>query len=180
MFIKKLDLTADVELANQALEQVLTYTEWGIENQIGLSHRKEPKANIWKDCIGSLYNRETGTDIANESEFTELNINTPEYIKTKLEELSLLENIKIGRVRLMRLLPKAGLTVHSDTSVRYHLVLKTNPTSYIAHTFNGGNVAALCFHIPADGYFYKVDTTKPHFVYNGGHEPRIHLVICPI
>jgi hypothetical protein len=40
------------------------------------------------------------------------------------------------------------------------------------------DVSAKCYHIPADGYFYKVDTTKDHFVYNGGWEPRIHLVIC--
>jgi hypothetical protein len=77
----------------------------------------------------------------------------------------------------MRLMPKTGLSVHADSSVRYHFVLKTNPHAYIAHTFQAG---ALCFHIPADDTFYKVDTTKHHFVYNGGHEPRIHLVVCPI
>lgn len=180
MFIKKLELTADVDQVSKDLDHVLTLTSWGTENQIGLTHRKQPQKDIWKDCIGSLYDREKGIDIANESDFSELNSLTPEYIKSKILELASAQNFSIGRVRFMRLMPKTGLTVHSDTSVRYHLVLKTNPTAYIAHTFNAGNVAALCFHIPADGSFYEVDTTRQHFVYNGGLEPRIHLVICPI
>lgn len=180
MFIKKLDLTADIDVVAQDLNTVLTYSDWGLENQIGLSYRKNPKTDVWKDCVGSLYDRESGIDLANEEEFTELNSKTPDYIKFKLEELAALENCSLGRIRFMRLMPKTGLTVHADTSVRYHLVLKTNPFAYVAHTFNAGNVSALCFHIPADGYFYKVDTTKHHFVYNGGLEPRIHLVVCPI
>jgi hypothetical protein len=180
MFIKKLNITADVALVNSDLENILTMTNWGVENQIGLSHRAVPKKDIWKDCVGSLYDYETGLDIANENDFAQLNTNIPSYLKSKLEELASSENIKIGRVRFMRLLPKTGLSVHADTSVRYHFVLKTNPNAYIAHTFHAGNVSALCFHIPSDGQFYKVDTTKHHFVYNGGKEPRIHLVICPI
>ena len=179
MFIKPLELTADVDLLQANFDQILAMTKWGIENQIGLSYRKGA-TDIWKDCIGSLYDRESGVDIANEHDFTELNANIPEYLKAKLEELAIIENIKLGRIRFMRLMPKSGLTVHADTSVRYHFVLKTNPYAYIAHTFHAGNVSALCFHIPADGNFYKVDTTKPHFVYNGGQEPRVHLVICPI
>jgi hypothetical protein len=180
MFIKKLDIATDIDLMQSSLEEVLTMTQWGVENQIGLSHRKILEKDIWKDCIGSLYDQETGLDIANENDFAQLNTNTPSYLKSKLEELAIAENIKIGRVRFMRLLPKTGLSVHADTSVRYHYVLKTNPHAYVAHTFQAGHVSALCFHIPADGQFYKVDTTKHHFVYNGGKESRIHLVICPI
>jgi hypothetical protein len=176
MFIKKLELTADSDLIRTGLDTVLTMTQWGSENQIGLTYRKNAQ-NLWKDCVGSLYDRETGLDIANEQDFTELNPNMPDYVKSKLHELAILENIQLGRIRFMRLMPKTGLSVHADSSVRYHFVLKTNPHAYIAHTFQAG---ALCFHIPADNNFYKVDTTKHHFVYNGGHEPRIHLVVCPI
>lgn len=180
MFIKKINLNADVEQVSKDLDNILTLTSWGSENQIGLTHRKTLQKDVWKDCIGSLYDREKGIDLANEADFSEMNIQTPEYVKSKLLELAALKNFGIGRVRFMRLMPKTGLTVHSDTSVRYHFVLKTNPTAYIAHALGPGNVSALCFHIPADGSFYEVDTTRPHFVYNGGHEPRIHLVVCPI
>jgi hypothetical protein len=176
MFIKKLEITANGDLIRAGLDTVLTMTQWGSENQIGLTYRKNAQ-NLWKDCVGSLYDRETGLDVANEQDFTELNPDMPDYVKSKLHELAILENIQLGRIRFMRLMPKTGLSVHADSSVRYHFVLKTNPHAYIAHTFQAG---ALCFHIPADDTFYKVDTTKHHFVYNGGHEPRIHLVVCPI
>ena len=96
-----------------------------------------------------------------------------------LNELCKLQNIKIGRARFMRLLPKTGLTVHADNSERYHLVINTNKDAFIAQTMNNGGIAAVCYHIPADGYFYKVDTTKRHFVYNGGQVDRIHLVVSP-
>jgi hypothetical protein len=180
MFIKKLNITADIALVQDDLDKILTMTDWGVENQIGLSHRAQPKTDIWKDCVGSLYDRETGVDIANEAEFTELNANIPEYLKSKLLELAREENFSLGRIRLMKLMPKTGLTAHNDSSHRYHLVLNTNPAAYIAQTVGIGEVRAVCFHIPNDGHFYKVDTTKTHFVYNGGLVPRIHLVICPI
>lgn len=180
MFIQKLEVVADLEKTQQDLETILSLTSWGVENQIGLTYRKNPIGDLWKDCVGSLYDRETGLDIANEEEFTEVNSNVPSYMLSKLEELALVENFKLGRVRLMKLPSKSGLTVHADTSVRYHLVLKTNPNAYIAQSFRTGHVGAICFHLPADGYFYKVDTTKSHFVYNGGLDSRIHLVVCPI
>ncbi len=180
MFIEKVNLTADLNEVNRDLEHILTLTSWGVENQIVLTHRKIVQGDIWKDCVGSLYNREAGEDIANEYEFTEINSAIPKYLLDKIQELAVVENFKLGRVRLMRLPSKAGLTVHADTSVRYHLVLQTNSNAYMAQVFRAGNIGAVCFHMPADGYFYKVDTTKHHFVYNGGLDPRIHLVICPI
>lgn len=180
MFIKKLDFTADIELINQDLKDILNVTEWGIENQIGLTHRSVLQKNKWKDCVGSLYDREKEIDIANEQEFTQFNNESPEYVKSILIQFSKVENFKIGRVRFMRLLPKTGLTVHADTSIRYHLVLDTNPHAYIAHALPSYSPSAICYHIPKNGHFYRVDTTHPHFVYNGGQTPRIHLVICPI
>jgi hypothetical protein len=48
--------------------------------------------------------------------------------------------------------------------------------SYFCHTKDNSTVVA-GQHLPKDGYFYCVDTTQEHFVYNGGKEERIHLVI---
>ena len=78
----------------------------------------------------------------------------------------------------MRLMPKTGLTVHADFEMRYHYALVTNPNAFFGEKGGENDVAATCYHIPADGNFYRVDTTRHHFVYNGGWEPRIHLVIC--
>jgi len=178
MFIEKLNLKVDTDQVQSDLAAILNLTDW-TGNQIGLIHRVLPKTDIWKDCIGSLYDREKGIELVTESEFTELNKQIPEYLKNILEQLANIENIKLGRVRFMRLLPNRGLSVHKDTSVRYHLVLETNQYSYIAQGLDQSGIRAVCHHIPADGYFYKVDTTKEHFVYNGGKTDRIHLVICP-
>jgi uncharacterized RmlC-like cupin family protein len=80
----------------------------------------------------------------------------------------------------MRLMPKTGLTVHADFETRYHYVIKTNPNAFFGEKIEENEVAAVCYHMPADGHFYHVDTTRPHFVYNGSFEPRIHLVICKV
>jgi len=72
-------------------------------------------------------------------------------------------------------MPRSGLSVHMDDESRYHLVIKTNPFCYMFEV-NSSNVP-IGTHMPADGYFYWVATTEPHFVYNGSFDDRIHLVI---
>jgi hypothetical protein len=80
----------------------------------------------------------------------------------------------------MRLMPKTGLSIHADVEQRYHFVLNTSPAALFGEYIGDADLAAKCYHLPEDGHFYHVDTTKPHFVYNGGWEPRIHLVICKV
>jgi hypothetical protein len=180
MFIEKLNLTVDINQARKDLAQILNLTSWH-NNQIGLVHRNPPEKDVWEDCTGSLYDKEKKIEVVPESVFTKLNEKTPDYIKIILGQLADAENIKLGRIRLMRLNPNQGLSVHRDNSIRYHLVLETNQYAYIAqgHGYSRATLRASCFHIPSDGHFYKVDTTNEHFVYNGGKTERIHLVICP-
>lgn len=176
--ISKLPFTADLEQVKKDLATVLTYTEWGADNQISLKHR--PGAiDTWKDGIGSLYNKNTQTDTAQEAEFTEYNAQLPEYTLNLLKEFSQTQGFNLGRVRYMKQLSKRGLSVHKDTSKRYHLVIQTNEFAYFGFGLDKGPVKAFCYHIPADGNFYIADTTKQHFVYNGGWDDRVHLVICP-
>lgn len=179
MFIQKIDFQSDaVEITND-LNHLLMQTSW-INNQIGLMHR--PNAlNKFQDCIGSLYSHEEKKFLAKESDFSEWSI-SDSYLKRQLILLSKEEKFKLGRVRFMRLMPKTGLSVHKDIEVRYHFVLTTNINSYICHNtstdVNSLNPIATCFHIPKDGYWYKVDTRETHWVYNGGNTERIHLVVC--
>jgi hypothetical protein len=173
MFLEKLNIKVDIVQVRNDLATILNLTDWS-GNQIGLTHRALPQANLWKDCIGRL-----DIELMSESNFSELNEQTPSYTKHILHQLANTENIKLGRARFMRLLPNQGLSVHKDNSIRYHLVLETNQHSYIAQGVNQTDFKAVCYHIPSDGHFYKVDTTKEHFVYNGGKTERIHLVICP-
>jgi hypothetical protein len=178
MFIQKIDFQSDaVEITND-LNHLLMHSS-GINNQIGLMHR--PNAlNKFQDCIGSLYSYEEKKFLAKESDFSEWSI-SDSYLKRQLILLSKEEKFKLGRVRFMRLMPKTGLSVHKDNEFRYHFVLKTNNNAYVCNNINSeSSVAAVCYHIPSDGYWYKVDTTKIHWVYNGGNEERIHLVVCAI
>jgi len=178
MFIKKLDTVGDVELMNQSLSEILDVTDWGTKNQIGLNYRGGT-TDTWHDAAGSLYVKNTGDFISDEYSFTEWN-KLPQYLTSQLNLIVEQEKFKIGRVRFMRLLPKTGLSVHSDREFRYHFVVKTNQHAYIAQDYSKSPVAlkAVCFHIPADSHWYKVDTRMSHWVYNGGDEERIHLVVC--
>lgn len=178
MFIQKTNITVDLFKVQESLETILQKTSWSEKNQIGLTHRKGAE-NKWHDSTGSLYDRVNNIELIKESEFTEMNSEIPDYLLSILQQLCDSQGIEIGRARFMRLLPNTGLSVHNDTTERYHLVIKTNKHAYIAHTMYAGVMAAACFHMPADATFYKVDTTKQHFVYNGGSEERIHLVISP-
>ena len=175
----KLNFTADLARIRQDVDEILTKTDWGLEQQIGLTYRPGAQ-DKWKDSTGSLYNQDTKVELAKENDFSEFNVETPEYLTRVLHDFCAFQKIEIGRARLMRLAPKRGLSVHTDTSERYHLVIYTNPFAYISHTFNPeASVAAVSFHMPDNGYFYKVDTTREHFVYNGGKTERVHLVISP-
>ena len=184
-FITKLTISADLDTMRSDLETTLEKCPWPLEdihlktpgNQIGLRCRPT-SADPYLDASGGLYDKTKHKFIAKESDFSEFNDLVNPYTKSKLTELAEIEKINLGRVRYMRLMPKTGLSIHHDWEVRYHYVLHTNEHSLFGEYNNNSDTKALCYHIPADSYFYKVDTTRDHFVYNGGWEPRIHLVVC--
>jgi hypothetical protein len=182
MFIKRLEIKSDVQLMNDSLSEILSITEWGPLNQIGLNYRAGT-SDTWHDAAGSLYDKQSGNFISDEYAFKQWN-KLPKYLSDQLRSLVDKQKFKIGRVRFMRLLPKTGLSVHQDRESRYHFVLKTNPRAYIAHEVikkiesSDVNMTGITYHLPADGQWYKVDTRQVHYVYNGGDEERIHLVVC--
>ena len=185
MFIKRLDITADVEKLRTDISQLLTVASWEPFNQISLKYR--PGAiDPWADGLGSLYDRDSDSHLGAESEFTEWNQHTPEYTRSIINQLSQTLDIEIGRVRFMLLKPKTGLTIHRDREVRYHIAIDTNPYSYISiskQTKTDDEELTSCgmnYHIPVNSHWYQVDTRYKHHVYNGGRINRIHLVVCGI
>lgn len=171
-FIQKLTYTADIEKIARDLDTILeNWCNWAPEFQIGLRHRPQCQ-HPWKDSVGGLTNGDA------EAEFSEWNKNCPEYVKWVLEDLAKKENIQWGRIRFMLANPKQGLSMHRDFNARYHLVIKTNPSAIFGECFDK-EIRSICYHIPDDSHWYKVDTVREHFVYNGGWTPRIHLVCCP-
>lgn len=185
-FIEKLDFSTDLNLLLQDLHYVENNIGWPEyfesagrayhANQIGLTYRKGAEFP-WFDAGGSLYDKESKHFIGKETDFTEWN-DIGNYTKNIINSLSEKYHTKFGRIRYMKLIPKTGLSVHSDFESRYHLVLKTNPYCYVAEEIKEDGISAKCYHLPADGYFYKIDTLRNHFVFNGGWEPRIHLVLA--
>lgn len=187
-FITKTTFTADLTKMINDCDSLINKVGWPDRqvidgkifpaNQLGLKYRKGSTHPL-TDAGGNLYDEKTETFISTESDFTEWVDECPSYMKQVILDLEKHENVKFGRIRLMRLMPKTGLTVHKDFEDRYHFVLSTNENAFFGEKLTG-EVTAQCFHIPADSHFYKVDTTRDHFVYNGGWEPRIHLVINTI
>jgi hypothetical protein len=183
-FITKLEDTVDLEQFKQGLEKILLERPWpaatekdlSITNQIGLRHRPGA-SNKWLDASGGSRDNQQGKS---ESDFTEWNTSIPPYMIETIEALAVKYNFKIGRVRVMRLMPKSGLTSHKDPEKRIHLVLSTNKGSYVATTGTieqDDDFQVKGYHIPADSHFYEIDTRLEHFVYNSGTTERIHLVI---
>lgn len=182
MLITKTDITVDLDQMRKDLEHVLTLQKWPNppyetelpHNQICLNHI-DGSSEPWVEGAGSL--RKSGLK---EIDFTVLNKDLPTYTRTVLENLAEQQGVKFGRIRYMRLPSKSGLSVHYDDEQRYHLVLQTNRFAMFGHVYEGDEELGKVYHMPADGTFYKVDTRLTHFVYNGGWEDRIHLVICVI
>jgi len=180
-FIVATNIYSNLDLIKSDVNDITNEASWEPYNQIGLNFRPGSQ-NKWYDAVGSRFDKNNLCYGANEDEFTEFNIKS-NYLYQELQNLKNKGNIKFGRIRLMRLLPHRGLSVHKDTEIRYHFVIETNKYSYLCETLDENDnlqVKANCFHLPADGQWYKIDTTKTHWVYNGGKTPRIHLVVCVI
>jgi hypothetical protein len=180
MFIEKLELTSDIDIIQSESKALIDAYGWGHTNQLCLTHKNDAE-DVWHDASGSLYNYEDNTFKFLETDFNNWNIDTNYYIRSQIELLQSQHNFELGRIRIMRLMPKTGLSVHTDREVRFHFVIKTNRQSYIVKNMmappDHEKIQAVCFHIPQDSHWYKVDTTKRHWAYNGGHEERIHLVV---
>lgn len=165
-------LAFDLALARAALEQVTArYPLTHERRQLSLTGRSETDPSV-EDGIGSIYDFKSSRWLAREADFRHFH---PEFKSTYFHEIY--ERVQrhtggaIGRMRLMLLPPKACYSLHQDPTIRYHLVLKTNPQALLIFPKNG------LVHLPADGKLYQVDTRQLHTAMNGGDEDRIHLVM---
>lgn len=95
-------------------------------------------------------------------------------------------NVEIHRVRFMWLAPNEGeLQRHTDQVdpdcglqegkiTRFHFPIQTNPDVKFQSWDLHGNLIDVNMK---ENEFWLLDTRKPHRVVNGGHTPRIHLVV---
>lgn len=105
--------------------------------------------------------------------YTEFNYMNSIFLNTIWEETIKLLPCKISRARIMIMKPESVLSIHRDIEPRWHLALFTDPAClFYDHD------SQTAFHIPADGYFYRIDTTRVHTAFNAtANFYRIHLVI---
>ena len=97
-----------------------------------------------------------------------------EFRGTVIEELLHSLPFQFGRTRLVRMAPKACLSIHWDTCKRYHYAIETNPSCFLVEVHD---TQGTFHHIPADGYVYEMDARMTHTAMNASKKPRIHLVI---
>ena len=90
---------------------------------------------------------------------------------------TIINELNVVRSRIMISKRHTVYSIHKDRTKRSHLVLNTNPDAFFILSENTIEKSEI-MHIPADGYIYMVDTTKPHTFVNAGEESRTHLVMC--
>jgi len=125
----------------------------------------------WRDGVGKLLERypqyERSMDV-------EVQFNTwlPEfddlYAKEVYQQLS--QRWRLGRMRVMEIMPKACYSWHKDVSPRLHVAIDTD------HTKCGLIVEDGICRVPADGNAYLIDTTRYHTAFNAMDRSRLHLV----
>ncbi len=106
-----------------------------------------------------------------ESEFRV--INEP-FAGTAVQELLEKLPFQFGRTRLIKMPPKSCLSIHWDTSIRWHYAIVTNPACYLIHM---DGTTGHFHHVPADGYLYEMDARMTHTAINASKQWRVHLVI---
>ena len=92
-----------------------------------------------------------------------------------VEELLKKLPFNCGRVRIMLMRPKSSLSIHADSTRRYHYAIQTKPDCFIVEM--DGDEGKF-HHIPADGRIYEMDAFRNHTAINTGRSERVHIVIC--
>lgn len=179
--IQRLELTFDIQLLQEALEECLRREEFmgGMQDQgfAALPLTQRPGQTEWtaNDLSGrywlradSRYVEEPREDLVPEVEFSEFN---PKFAGTYFEHVhsELAKRFPIGRTRVL----SKGLyncnSWHRDPEPRLHIPVLSNPGSLFIVNHH-------VTHLPADGSVYFTDTRGYHTALNGGETRRVHIV----
>lgn len=162
----------DIRRLQTEVQDLLKKYPFDANNQISLTHREGHQD--FYDGVGSLYDFENNKWLHREGEFKCFNADLEksylhEVYKTSLEHIP----FSVGRVRLMRLMPKTCLSMHIDDNLRFHIPIITNPQCFMVFA------EAPPVRLPNNGSLYWTNTIIPHSVFNGhNNEERIHLVFA--
>lgn len=81
----------------------------------------------------------------------------------------IIKQYTVGRIRIMKLLPKTCLTWHVDDTPRIHYPMKTQEGCIMV-------IENEAKHLEKNKWYYT-NTVVPHTAFNGSKEERLHLVI---
>lgn len=152
---------------------------WGKQNQICLNSipgkTDDPYYGVGSLILDWNNHRVEGNAISvdkrevplREEDFTEL---CDVFVGTKFEKVyqELFVNYDIGRVRLMMLPPRKCLSWHTDNTQRLHYPIKTQEGCFMV-------IEDEIKHLEKNTWWMTY-TLRPHNVFNGSNEDRIHLV----
>lgn len=161
--IRATDIRHDLSGVRAAVERVRPLLD--ARGQLSITSRPGAREPL-TDALGWL------AGDARESDYSVIN---KEFRGGAIEEMLSTLPFRHGRVRLMRLAPKTCLSIHADSTRRYHYAVITSPDCYLIE-FQGNR--GVFHHVPADGRLYEMDARLTHTAANTGREPRIHIVIC--
>jgi len=191
--MKNQNLQFDSEQLQTATHTAIQMFGWSHNNQIGLSHRPGSSEvysseRVHGECIRAGF--KDGKKVLEDREISEFNSefrNT--YFFDVWEGMFTWSQMTYGygicRMRLMMLPPMSTISFHRDFEDRFHVAILTNPYAFILEGGQDYNIdddgrlepQLESYHIPDDGYVYKLDGYKRHCAMNGhGNMERIHLV----
>ena len=165
MFLcERTDVKYDLNRVLTEWENIQNSVKWYRDTQTALQFAEGNECPYTDPC-GSFTNR-VSENVDSEYDIIKT---VPDYEGTIFEKI--LKDWDAYRTRILLRKKQTTYTVHTDvTPFRYHLALITNPDAYVVYPTH-----ERLFHIPADGYVYRMNTTEPHTVMNCGPD-RYHLV----
>jgi hypothetical protein len=161
--IRPTDVAHDLQAIKTVIDDLLPL----LKEHGQLSVTSRPGAeNPLTDAIGWR------PDDVRESDYSVVN---KEFKGGPVEELLNKLPFKCGRVRIMLMRPKSSLSIHADSTRRYHYAVQTKPDCFIVEMMGD---RGKFHHIPADGCVYEMDAFRNHTALNTGRSDRVHIVIC--
>jgi hypothetical protein len=175
-FVKKTKIHFNIEEINKGLKFILSDDD--MKSVLEETNQLSFCGETFSDGLFNI-NSETlsRNNIKKETKYTTLNHRFKNTIWEKIwNTLYNFENYKSCRMTLRKMKPKTSLIFHKDYSIRWHVVIETNPFAFMTFLDRKSNEFS-SFHIPKDGYVYFTNTKFWHSAVNAGTADRYALII---
>lgn len=181
--LKEIATTIDYELLSKAFNELNVMKLLNTKTpQVAVQCRKETPKNLQlSEGCGSLiynwdnYNPQTDTELQKrETTLKEEDFNIicdyfkGSYIEQVVNEIN--SKYEVFRTRFMMIRYKTCLSTHTDSSIRIHIPIVTNPHCYMVIDDKIWRLST--------NKTYIVNTLLDHTAINAGRTDRVHLVFC--